>query len=157
MERALIAVGSRGLGVVQRLRVGSVSTEILRASREPVLVVTPGPSDRRVARQHPWAHPLTSPVPGGSVLLDAALDPQMRRTFFLDGPSVLGWERHEMDARHAVGKIEEGKVLKTSTPACYSPKYQARNRANASPNEVTFSSPFGLGAETKRTGTPQHD
>ncbi len=66
-ERALIAVGSRGLGAVQRLRVGSVSTEILRASREQVLVVTPGPSDRRVARQHPWTQPLTSPVPGGSV------------------------------------------------------------------------------------------
>lgn len=38
-ERALIAVGSRGLGSVQRLRVGSVSTKVLRASRGPVLVV----------------------------------------------------------------------------------------------------------------------
>lgn len=42
------------------------------------------------------------------VFLDAALDPEMGRTFFLDGPSVLGWEWHKMDARHAVGKIEEG-------------------------------------------------
>jgi hypothetical protein len=32
----------------------------------------------------------------------------MRRTFFLEGPSVLGWEWREIDARHAVGKIEEG-------------------------------------------------
>jgi AcrR family transcriptional regulator len=40
--------------------------------------------------------------------IDAVLDPEMRRTFFLDGPSVLGWEWHEIDARHAVAKIEEG-------------------------------------------------
>jgi AcrR family transcriptional regulator len=45
---------------------------------------------------------------GYRAFLDAALDQEMRRTFFLDGPSVLGWEWHEMDARHAVGKIEEG-------------------------------------------------
>jgi AcrR family transcriptional regulator len=45
---------------------------------------------------------------GYRAFLDAALDPEMRRTFFLDGPSVLGWEWHEIDARHAVGKIEEG-------------------------------------------------
>ena len=45
---------------------------------------------------------------GYRVFLDAALDPEIRRTFFLDGPSVLGWEWHEIDARHAVGKIEEG-------------------------------------------------
>src|SRR3712207_210082 len=45
---------------------------------------------------------------GYRVFLDAALDPQMRRIFFLDGPSVLGWEWHEIDARHAVSKIEEG-------------------------------------------------
>jgi nucleotide-binding universal stress UspA family protein len=41
-ERTLIAVGSRGLGAVQRLRVGSVSTKVLRASRGPVLIVNPG-------------------------------------------------------------------------------------------------------------------
>jgi AcrR family transcriptional regulator len=45
---------------------------------------------------------------GYRAFLDAVLDPEMRRTFFLEGPSVLGWEWHEMDARHAVGKIEEG-------------------------------------------------
>ena len=45
---------------------------------------------------------------GYRAVLDAVLDPEMRRTFFLDGPSVLGWEWHEIDARHAVGKIEEG-------------------------------------------------
>jgi nucleotide-binding universal stress UspA family protein len=42
-QRALIAVGSRGLDAVQRLRLGSVSTKVLRAFRGPVLVVNSGP------------------------------------------------------------------------------------------------------------------
>ena len=45
---------------------------------------------------------------GYRAFVDAVLDPGMRRAFFLDGPSVLGWEWREIDARHAVGKIEEG-------------------------------------------------
>ena len=45
---------------------------------------------------------------GYRAFVDAVLDPEMRRTFFLDGPSVLGWEWHEIDAHHAVAKIEEG-------------------------------------------------
>ena len=45
---------------------------------------------------------------GYRAFLDAVLDPEMRRTFFLEGPSVLGWEWREIDARHAVAKIEEG-------------------------------------------------
>ena len=45
---------------------------------------------------------------GYRAFVDAVLDPEMRRTFFLDGPSVLGWGWREIDARHAVGKIEEG-------------------------------------------------
>jgi AcrR family transcriptional regulator len=45
---------------------------------------------------------------GYRAFVDAVLDPEMKRTFFLDGPSVLGWEWREIDARHAVGKIEEG-------------------------------------------------
>jgi nucleotide-binding universal stress UspA family protein len=44
-ERTLIAVGRRGLGAVERLRLGSVSTKVLRASRGPVLVVNPGPHE----------------------------------------------------------------------------------------------------------------
>jgi nucleotide-binding universal stress UspA family protein len=36
--RALIAVGSRGLGLARRLRLGSVSTKVLRAAEGPVLV-----------------------------------------------------------------------------------------------------------------------
>jgi nucleotide-binding universal stress UspA family protein len=36
--RTLIAVGSRGLGLARRLRLGSVSTKVLRAARGPVLV-----------------------------------------------------------------------------------------------------------------------
>ena len=34
----LIAVGSRGLGMIQRMRLGSVSTKVLRAAAGPVLV-----------------------------------------------------------------------------------------------------------------------
>src|SRR3712207_2876712 len=45
---------------------------------------------------------------GYRAFIDAVLDLEMRRTFFLDGPAVLGWEWHQIDARHAVGKIEEG-------------------------------------------------
>ena len=45
---------------------------------------------------------------GYRAFLDAVLVPEMRRTFFLEGPAVLGWEWREIDARHAVGKIEEG-------------------------------------------------
>ena len=37
-QRALIAVGSRGLGPVGRMRLGSTSTKVLRAARGPVLV-----------------------------------------------------------------------------------------------------------------------
>lgn len=35
----LIAVGSRGLGVIERLRLGSVSTKVLHAAHGPVLIV----------------------------------------------------------------------------------------------------------------------
>lgn len=38
---ALIAVGSRGLGPFQRLRLGSVSTKVLHAADGPVLIVPP--------------------------------------------------------------------------------------------------------------------
>ena len=37
-EKTLLAVGSRGLGPIQRARLGSVSTKVLRAARGPVLV-----------------------------------------------------------------------------------------------------------------------
>jgi nucleotide-binding universal stress UspA family protein len=40
-ERALVAVGSRGLDAMQRVRLGSVSTKILHAARGPVLVHPP--------------------------------------------------------------------------------------------------------------------
>jgi nucleotide-binding universal stress UspA family protein len=40
-KRALIAVGSRGLGRVGRMRLGSTSTKVLRAARGPVLVCPP--------------------------------------------------------------------------------------------------------------------
>jgi nucleotide-binding universal stress UspA family protein len=41
-RRALIAVGSRGLGPVGRMRLGSTSTKVLRAARGPVLVYPHG-------------------------------------------------------------------------------------------------------------------
>jgi nucleotide-binding universal stress UspA family protein len=44
-EGTLIAMGSRGLGAMQRLRLGSVSTKVLRAAKGPVLVVNPGPHE----------------------------------------------------------------------------------------------------------------
>lgn len=37
-ERTIIAVGNRGLGTMQRLRLGSVSTKVLHAAEGPVLV-----------------------------------------------------------------------------------------------------------------------
>ena len=37
-EKTLVAVGSRGLGMTQRVRLGSVSTKIVRATGGPVLV-----------------------------------------------------------------------------------------------------------------------
>ncbi|HEY6751005.1 MAG TPA: universal stress protein [Rubrobacteraceae bacterium] len=43
-KKTLLAVGSRGLGPVQRVRLGSVSTKVLRAARGPVLVY-PHPRD----------------------------------------------------------------------------------------------------------------
>lgn len=40
-EPTLLAVGSRGTGLVERVRMGSVSTKIVRAARGPVLVCPP--------------------------------------------------------------------------------------------------------------------
>ena len=37
-EKTLIAIGSRGLGAMRRLRLGSVSTKVLHAAKGPVLV-----------------------------------------------------------------------------------------------------------------------
>jgi nucleotide-binding universal stress UspA family protein len=37
-ERTLVAVGSRGISPVQRVRLGSVSTKVLHAAEGPILV-----------------------------------------------------------------------------------------------------------------------
>ncbi len=37
VEPTLIAVGSRGLGTIQRTRLGSVSTKVVRAAAGPIL------------------------------------------------------------------------------------------------------------------------
>ena len=44
-EKVLIAVGSRGLGTIQRMRLGSVSTKVLYAAKGPVLIY-PHPQSR---------------------------------------------------------------------------------------------------------------
>ncbi len=49
--RTLLAVGSRGLGPVGRVRLGSISTKILRAAKGPVLVC-PDPSVRNHEGRH---------------------------------------------------------------------------------------------------------
>jgi hypothetical protein len=38
IDADLIAVGSRGMGPIKRLALGSVSTKVVRAARDPVLV-----------------------------------------------------------------------------------------------------------------------
>ncbi len=43
-DSTLVAVGSRGLGVVDRLRLGSTSTKVMRAARGPALVYPHGPA-----------------------------------------------------------------------------------------------------------------
>ncbi len=43
-EKTLVAVGSRGLGMMRRMRFGSVSTKVLRAAKGPVLI-HPHPGD----------------------------------------------------------------------------------------------------------------
>jgi nucleotide-binding universal stress UspA family protein len=40
-ERTLLAVGSRDLGVIRRMRLGSVSTKVVHAAKGPVLVHPP--------------------------------------------------------------------------------------------------------------------
>ena len=40
-ERTLLAVGSRGLGAIGRMRLGSVSTKVVRAAEGPVLIHPP--------------------------------------------------------------------------------------------------------------------
>jgi nucleotide-binding universal stress UspA family protein len=41
---ALIVVGSRGLGFLERLRLGSISTKVLHAAHCPILIVPPHPT-----------------------------------------------------------------------------------------------------------------
>jgi nucleotide-binding universal stress UspA family protein len=49
-EKTLIAVGSRGLGTMRRIRLGSVSTKVLRAAKGPVLIhARPGDDQERRA------------------------------------------------------------------------------------------------------------
>jgi nucleotide-binding universal stress UspA family protein len=40
-ERTLVAVGSRGLGAIGRMRLGSVSTKVVHAAKGPILVHPP--------------------------------------------------------------------------------------------------------------------
>ena len=49
-EKTLVAVGSRGLGTMRRMRLGSVSTKVLRAAKGPVLI-HPHPGDVHERRE----------------------------------------------------------------------------------------------------------
>jgi nucleotide-binding universal stress UspA family protein len=46
-EKTLIAAGSRGLGTMRRVRLGSVSTKVLRAAKGPVLIYTHPDANRQ--------------------------------------------------------------------------------------------------------------
>jgi nucleotide-binding universal stress UspA family protein len=49
-EKTLVAVGSRGLGTMRRMRLGSVSTKVLRTAKGPVLIhECPGDDQERQA------------------------------------------------------------------------------------------------------------
>ncbi len=61
--------------------------------------------EKVAAEPGPWEE-LTA---GIAAYLAACEDPDVQRIFFVDGPSVLGWERcREMDARHAMALLERG-------------------------------------------------
>ena len=49
-EATLLAVGSRGMGLVERMRMGSVSTKVVRGAIGPVLVCPPEPGLAGAAR-----------------------------------------------------------------------------------------------------------
>jgi AcrR family transcriptional regulator len=53
--------------------------------------------------------PLEAMMAGHYAFLDACSRPEIRRILLLDGPAILGWEEwREIDAEHAVSKIEAG-------------------------------------------------
>ena len=54
-RKTLLAVGSRGLGLVGLGRLGSVSTNVLRAAEEPVLICPP-PREAAVQANRATAH-----------------------------------------------------------------------------------------------------
>jgi nucleotide-binding universal stress UspA family protein len=45
-QRTLLAVGSRGLGAIGRMRLGSVSTKVVHAAKGPILVHPPPRGER---------------------------------------------------------------------------------------------------------------
>ena len=46
---------------------------------------------------------------GCDAFLDACLDPAVQRIALIDGPAVLGWDRHrELDAKHGLGLVRAG-------------------------------------------------
>jgi hypothetical protein len=108
-ERRLIAVGSRGLGTVQRLRVGSVPTKVLRATRGPVLIVH---RDRRETRGEPG--PRRDRRPGGARCL-RAWTPVRRRL-------------------RAAGRVTQDRLaLPASHDACRTLRSQGRHGARGRP------------------------
>jgi AcrR family transcriptional regulator len=60
----------------------------------------------RIATSDP-ADPLAALADGAEVLIDAVLEPDLRRILALDAPSVLGWEVwREITERYGLGLIE---------------------------------------------------
>ncbi|HSK85129.1 MAG TPA: universal stress protein [Rubrobacter sp.] len=56
-DAKLVAVGSRGLGAVRRLALGSVSTDVLRAVDGPVLIAPPVPGEDPPGADRSAGHP----------------------------------------------------------------------------------------------------
>jgi hypothetical protein len=109
LERTLIAVGRRGLGAVDRLRLGSAATKVLRASRGPVLVVR---RDRREKGGEPG--PRQDRRSGGVRCLRAWM-PVRRRL-------------------RAVGRVTQDRLaLPASQDACRTLRFQGRHGARGRP------------------------
>lgn len=80
--------------------------ELFRAVVEDVEVDLMGRIGARIAAADP-TDPLGALADGAEVLIDAILEPDIRRIAALDAPSVLGWEEwREIGERHGLGLID---------------------------------------------------
>lgn len=80
--------------------------ELFRAVVEGVEADLMGRIGARMAAADP-TDPLGALADGAEVLIDAILEPDIRRIAALDAPSVLGWEEwREIGERHGLGLID---------------------------------------------------